>query len=391
MGDRETLTGSMDARDHAKRASEEELFVCVVWSPDESARGRMTRLDRCLVLGRQPGDGVDLVVRDGAISRQHVSFAPERGWVAVRDLGSRNGTFLDGARGAQWIREPPCLVRAGDTVLEVRRDVTGEDEEGPLLGRSSAMRTLRAEVRRIARSPLSVLLLGETGAGKELAAREIHEQSGRAGRFVAVNVAAISSTLFEAFFFGHERGAFTGAAQARPGGFEAATGGTLFLDEIAELPIELQPKLLRVLETREYTAVGSTEVRTSDARIVAATNAELESEVRAGTFREDLYARLAGGVVRVPPLRARRADVPGLARHFFASADPPIDPDWTPGFVEALLLHGWPMNVRELRTVVQRLALAGTASLERQHLEAQIGRPRAPDEDDSIAMSSSGS
>jgi len=234
----------------------------------------------------------------------------------------------------------------------------GGDARGPRLvhGPESPIAELVRTCRRIARSDATVLLTGETGTGKEVFARFIHEESGRAGKaLVPVNCGAIPEALLESELFGHVRGAFTGAVAARRGRVAAAHGGTLFLDEIGELPLSLQVKLLRVLQERTYEPVGSTEPVPADFRLVAATNRDLAAEVAAGRFRRDLYYRLLVCPVEVPPLRARGADVIQLFRHFWAARGDtrPVDP----AVIDALAGYDWPGNVRELENLVERVAV----------------------------------
>jgi two-component system, NtrC family, nitrogen regulation response regulator GlnG len=234
-----------------------------------------------------------------------------------------------------------------------------------LIGRSSAMVEVYKEIGRVARTEMTVLLMGESGTGKELVARAIHANSVRSrGPFVTVNMAAIPRDLIESELYGHERGSFTGAVDRRPGKFELASGGTLFLDEIGEMPIELQAKLLRVLQEREIDRVGGTRPLPVDVRIVAATNADLARSVEEGRFRRDLYYRLAVVPIRLPPLREREGDVILLARHFMAKYGEQLKgrPLALAKDAEPILLgHSWPGNVRELQNVIQRalLKLAG--------------------------------
>jgi two-component system, NtrC family, nitrogen regulation response regulator GlnG len=230
-----------------------------------------------------------------------------------------------------------------------------------LIGRSSAMVEVYKEIGRVARTEMTVLLMGESGTGKELVARAVHANSARArGPFITVNMAAIPRDLIESELYGHEKGSFTGAIERRPGKFELASGGTLFLDEIGEMPIELQAKLLRVLQEREIDRVGGTKPLPVDVRIVTATNADLARSVEEGRFRRDLYYRLAVVPIRLPPLRERERDVVLLARHFVAKYGEQLKgrpvalaPDAEP----FLLGHPWPGNVRELQNVVQRALL----------------------------------
>lgn len=225
------------------------------------------------------------------------------------------------------------------------------------LGVAPAMRGLEAQLLKAARADLPVLLSGETGSGKEVAARVLHDASARAAApFVAINCAAIARDLAESLLFGHEKGAFTGAVARRQGVAEEAAGGTLFLDEIAELPLDLQAKLLRLVEAREFRPLGAKADLPFRARIVAATHADLAARVRAGAFREDLYFRLNVIALAVPPLRARTEDIVALARGFLPAAP---RRDFTPDAIEALLAHDWPGNVRELRNRVERAAALG--------------------------------
>ena len=250
------------------------------------------------------------------------------------------------------------------------RPAPREDAEAPaqpfaladmLIGRSPAMVEVYKEIGRVARTEMTVLLMGESGTGKELVARAIHVNSARArGPFVTVNMAAIPRDLMESELYGHEKGSFTGAVERRPGKFELASGGTLFLDEIGEMPIELQAKLLRVLQEREVDRVGGSRPMPVDVRIVAATNADLARSVEEGRFRRDLYYRLAVVPIRLPPLREREADVVLLARHYLAKYGEQfrgralsLGKDAEP----LLLAHPWPGNVRELQNVIQRALL----------------------------------
>jgi DNA-binding NtrC family response regulator len=232
---------------------------------------------------------------------------------------------------------------------EVSRLARGDGSVPGLVGASRAMREVTGLVARVAPSPLPVLVTGESGTGKELVARAVHRASGL-GPFVAVNCAALPNDLLESELFGHERGAFSGAVKDKPGLFEAADGGVLFLDEIGDLPLPLQPKLLRALESGEIRRVGSTSSRTVKTRVVAATNKDLDVEVREGRFREDLYWRLNVLTIHVPALRQRPADIPLLVEHFAAGVAV------TPEAMARLVAHPWPGNVRELRNTLERAA-----------------------------------
>jgi DNA-binding NtrC family response regulator len=234
-------------------------------------------------------------------------------------------------------------------------------DSGDIIGQSGACRRIISQIEIVAPTDASVLILGETGTGKELIAREIHQRSQRKEKpLVSVNCTSIPKELFESEFFGHVKGAFTSAVKDRIGRFEAAAGGTLFLDEVGEIPLELQGKLLRVLQERTYERVGDTRSRIADVRIVAATNRDLMKEVAAGRFREDLYYRLNVFPIKVPPLRDRKEDIPELASHFIETVVKEIKcprPRLTRAGIETLLNYDWPGNIRELNNVIQRAAI----------------------------------
>jgi len=267
------------------------------------------------------------------------------------DEGEAAGSAPHGGGGSEDRIDPSAEPRR-------YRDVALPDT---LVGRSSAMVEVYKEVGRVARTEMTVLLMGESGTGKELVARAIHANSSRAkGPFITVNMAAIPRDLIESELYGHEKGSFTGAVERRPGKFELASGGTLFLDEIGEMPIELQAKLLRVLQEREVDRVGGNRPMPVDVRIVAATNADLSRTVEEGRFRRDLYYRLAVVPIRLPPLREREGDVVLLARHFIARYGEQLKGRATSLSKDAeplLMAHPWPGNVRELQNVIQRVLL----------------------------------
>jgi two-component system response regulator AtoC len=311
-----------------------------------------------------------IVLDDFAVSRRHAVFhgGPP---AEIEDLGSSNGTYVtpvsaraaSGATGDQKrLSGKRMALAAGDTVsiggaLAVVREARAADAQC-VVG-DPAMVALYEQAARAARAALPILLVGETGVGKDVLARFIHQASPRKDKpFLALNCAAISEGLFESELFGHERGAFTGAQQAREGLFEAAHGGTLFLDEIGELPLATQAKLLRALESGEITRVGSTKPRRVDVRFVAATNADLEKAANNGAFRKDLYFRVNGLTLAIPPLRARRGEIADLARRFMEDASRrmnlPYRAEFAPAALEALSAHDWPGNIRELRNVVER-------------------------------------
>ena len=307
----------------------------------------------------------DIRLSDTTVSRLHAEIVRGRDGTILRDLGSTNGTFVGAVRVKEVYLAPDTRFRVGNTHLifspadEIIDVVPSQSDrfEG-LVGRGLAMREVFGILERVAPTELTVLVTGETGTGKELVSRAIHNRSRRGGRpFVVFDCGAAPETLVESELFGHERGAFTGAIAQREGLFEVADTGTIFIDEIGELPLELQPKLLRVLEQREVRRVGSTKVRHVDVRVVAATNRNLEEAVAAGEFRRDLYFRLKVVEFFVPPLRKRPEDIELLARHFlkrFAAETGRKVRDFTPAAVEAMLSYHWPGNIRELRNCIER-------------------------------------
>ncbi len=304
----------------------------------------------------------DLVVDDPTISRFHCSIQRESGAWRIVDTGSTNGTRVDGVRILSAELEGQAVLTIGDSRLRIRPD-RGESASlpvvtafGSLVGTSAAMQRLFATLERVAAADIDALIHGESGTGKELVATEIVQRSARAqGPLVVVDCGSISPALVESELFGHVRGAFTGADRDREGAFEAADGGTVFLDEIGELPLELQPKLLRALEQREVRRVGTSRARRVDVRVIAATHRELEREVNRGRFRDDLFYRLAKVNVRVPPLRDRLEDLPLLVDSFLAAFGRRDGGRlFSPDVIEQMMQHDWPGNVRELRNYVER-------------------------------------
>ncbi len=309
----------------------------------------------------------DVVIQDPAVSRFHCELRLEQNRIRLHDLDSTNGTLLDGVPIAIGIVRDGSLLQVGRSTLRVQIGdamhvpVSPRSEFGRLVGTSWAMRALFAVLERAAQSDATVLVEGESGTGKELVARSLHEASRRASRPLAViDCGALPGALLESELFGHAAGAFTGAVESRVGAFEAANGGTVLLDEIGELPLELQPKLLRVLEAREVRPLGSTSTRKIDVRIIAATNRDLRSEVNAGRFRPDLYFRLAVVRVTTPPLRTRPEDLPALVDRIVAGLELPPERAARlrePVFIASLGRHAWTGNVRELRNYLERTAI----------------------------------
>lgn len=280
-------------------------------------------------------------------------FVRDRHWW-VRDLGSKNGTFVDEVRVMEAELTGAATLRIGDQ--RVGLEAPADDLSAELLiGDSLAMRRLRATLQRVAPNAAPVLLLGESGTGKELLAHALHSLSRRSGPFIAVNCGALTGTLFESELFGHARGAYTGAADDRPGAFASAAGGTLFLDEIGELPLPLQPKLLRALEGNQVRALGNDATRVLDVRVIAATHHSLEAAVNAGAFRADLYHRLSVLTITAPPLRDRGDDIDVLSDHFLSTlAAPERRYTLTDDARAALRRHPFTGNVRELKNALMR-------------------------------------
>ena len=257
-----------------------------------------------------------------------------------------------------------------------------------IVGSSRALRSVLQQVDDVASTDVTVLITGESGTGKELLAEELHRRSRRRARpFVKINCSAIPREVFESEFFGHARGAFTGAIRDRQGRFECADGGTIFLDEIGELPCDLQPKLLRVLQEGEYQRVGEDTTRTVDVRVVAATNQDLAAEVQARRFRQDLFYRLSVFPLELPPLRERKGDIAALASHAVAAVSrrlrmqaPPLATE----DLERLQRHDWPGNVRELQNVIERAVILSRGERLRLDLALPEARVAPPDDDETV-------
>ncbi|HLL81741.1 MAG TPA: sigma 54-interacting transcriptional regulator, partial [Longimicrobium sp.] len=323
-------------------------------------------------------EGCDLVLSaDSAVSRQHLSVELMAGGVRVRDLGSRNGTTYLGAKIEEARVPVGGSVRVGRTVLRFTpvtqpAPVSVREQLHYLIGRSLGMQRLFALLEKLGPQESTVLIRGETGSGKDAVARTLHALSPRAqGPFVVFDCGAVNANLIESELFGHAKGAYTGADRTRAGAIESAHGGTLFLDEIGELPLELQPKLLRVLEAREFRRVGEDVPRKANVRVVSATHRDLEAFASAGKFRSDLYYRLAVAILEVPPLRNRPEDIPLLAAHF-AKQCTGVDVQLAPATLAALQCDPWPGNVRELRNAVERAVTLGSLA------DAPSDQPNSP-------------
>ena len=320
-----------------------------------------------VTMGSQPDN--DLVLSDDTVSRNHCRLYQEGSAYVLRDLDSTNGSFINKVRIKEAYLKPGCTIELGNSRLqfhsfdeEVQIRPSTEERFGGIIGTNVQMRKIFGILEKIGPTDTTVVIEGETGTGKEVVAKTVHETSLRKDKpYVIFDCSAVPANLIESELFGHEKGSFTGAIMARQGLFEMANGGTIFLDELGELSPELQPKLLRVLETREVRRVGSTRPMRVDVRVIAATNRRLEEEVRAGRFREDLYYRLSVVRLFLPPLRERREDIALLAQHFLYTGRFNKDMDGNHRLkginrdvLAALRAYDWPGNVRELLNVIER-------------------------------------
>lgn len=342
------------------------LVLRVLEGPDA---GRVKAFEETpVVIGSS--DEADLVLADQGVSRRHVELRETAEGVLLRDLGSTNGTYLGGARIEKALLLEDTEVRIGEARLAIE---LGSDPRvallgssvghgGHLVGESRAFQQFRAALRAAGPARAGVLLLGESGTGKERAAEELHAHSGRGGSLVVFDCSTVDRAMLRSDLFGHTKGAFTGASADRQGAVQAAHQGTLFLDEVGELPEDLQAHLLRVLESRQVQPLGSDQKRPVDVRVVAATHRDLGAMVQEGSFRRDLFHRLAVVVLRVPPLRERIDDL----RHLVAAMNHQLGTEvvFSPAAWRALEAHSWPGNVRELRNVVERVSVvaAGRAA-----------------------------
>lgn len=315
----------------------------------------------------------DFVLDDETVSRFHCEIMREPRGFLLRDKKSTNGTLLDGAEVREAFLRPGAIVTVGKVELKVRTyservEVLPSENHffGDAVGESLPMRELFGLLERLAPSDVSVLLGGETGTGKDTLARAIHSESRRAkAPFIIVDCASVVPSLIESELFGHEKGSFSGATERRTGAFELAHGGTLFLDEVGELPLDLQPKLLRVLEQRSLRRVGGNREIKVDIRVVAASKRNLLADVERGKFREDLYFRLAAAPVTVPPVRERRSDIALLAETILVRICKKSGSDaltMEAAALSALAEHDWPGNVRELHNAIERAAILARSS-----------------------------
>lgn len=390
------MTGTTLRRGYNRGERSVHPVLRVVCTPDTELLGATFPLNGEFYLFGRSRDA-EHRLRDGRMSRAHARIQPSNDTrYTVEDLDTTNGTFLDGRRVRGRRPLEGTVLSMGDTLMVVDRPpdrdlLPAAPEIDPssvrsIYGLSLATSALRASVATVGPQPGAVLLLGPTGVGKEVTADAIHQASRREGAFVAVNCAAVPETLAESAFFGYYKGAFSGADKDQKGHFQASSGGTLFLDEVGEMPLPLQAKLLRVLETQVVQPVGHGPPEKVDVRVVSATNADLKST----DFRPDLLARLSEWELRIPPLMERKADILELWRVFLERGPSGRSTRGaTAEFCEALLLHDWPMNARELRNLARRLdGLVGSAAeFQLQDLPSVMQAPLMPRFEDGSAPS----
>ncbi len=350
------------------RATSARLRRCRVEVVSGADAGLVRDIEASVIrIGARRGNDVQLT--DSKVSGLHCEIRLDDRGYRLRDLDSTNGTFVSGLRINDVYIQPGTQIAIGGTRMKfeplgdsVEVELSDTDRFGSMIGRSVKMRELFARLEKLAKSDATVLVTGETGAGKELVAEALHDHSPRKdGPFVVLDCGSIPPNLIESELFGHERGAFTGATSSYAGAFERAHRGTVFLDEIGELPLAMQPKLLRVLERKEVRRVGGSTTIEVDLRIVAATNRDLGVEVNRGRFREDLYYRLAVARVHVPPLRERKDDLPLLIEHILETTPGGETASIAQETIDLMMKHDWPGNVRELRNVIERAVLLAEA------------------------------
>lgn len=326
-----------------------------------SGKGQSVEITPPLAIGSRPDS--DLRLEDPTVSRKHAEILRTAEGFLLQDVGSTNGTFLNGVKVDRAYLRDGAVITVGETsmVFATGREggLRGSREPavfGQMVAVSEPMLKAFALLEGLAASSITVLIEGETGTGKELAARAVHDRSPRAkGPFVIFDCSTVPSQLMESELFGHTKGAFTGASEARPGAVEEAEGGTLFLDEVGELPMDLQPKLLRLLDLKEFKRVGTSDRKTADVRFVAATNVDLEKQTRKDLFRRDLYFRISAARVTLLPLRERTEDIPVLARYFLETINQEQGKNLAlrKDALGALSKHQWPGNIRELKNLLE--------------------------------------
>ncbi|MFH1831159.1 MAG: sigma 54-interacting transcriptional regulator [Pseudomonadota bacterium] len=360
------------------------LRKCLLVVSEGAGRGNKITLDKNLIKVGKRGTN-DLILTDKAVSRNHFEIEYQADSFLLRDLGSTNGTYLNGSRVKEAYLAPGDIIKVGNSTLEfmafdekVQIEPSEREEFGDMVGKSRKMRQIFSILEKISPTQATVIIEGATGTGKDLVAHAIHEHSHRKQKpFVVFDCSAVAPNLIESELFGHEKGSFTGAVKSRAGVFEAAMGGTVFLDEIGELTSDLQPKLLRTLEQREIRRVGSNTSAKIDVRVICATNKNLRKEVEEGRFRQDLYYRLSVVKVSLPPLHERPEDIPLIVERFLSRGRYNVLPDGSfkvrrveDDALKFLGRYDWPGNVRELSNVIERaVSFVEGDTISKSHLD----------------------
>jgi len=355
-----------------------KMSILVSKGPDAGRRVSVEN-ERFLV-GKD--DACDLAIADPTVSRKHFEILKKGDSFLIRDLDSTNGTVLNGTRIREAFLSPSSRISMGNVemifqaVYETPDSETDSSEKfGSLKAASSSMKSIFGMLRKAAGKGTTVLLRGETGTGKSVIAKAIHEEGNRkGGPFVVFDCASVAPTLIESELFGARKGAFTGAFKSRPGACEQANGGTLFLDEIGDLPLELQSRLLRVIEEREVRRLGAIKAVELDMNVIAASRFDLQKAADDGLFRRDLYYRIAVMDMEIPPLRERKEDIPLLCNHFLMDSHGPAAWDrLAPALREELQQYGWPGNIRELRNVLERIQCTGQEAFQGEKASNEAG------------------
>ena len=363
--------------------------LVVLEGPDKNKK--ITLNKNLTAIGKRENN--DLVLADKTVSRNHLEIEYTSDSFLLKDMGSTNGTYLNGSKVKEAYLAPGDTIKAGNTLLEfvafdekISIEPSAKESFGGMAGKSRKMRQIFAIIEKIAPTHATVIIEGETGTGKDLVARAIHEHSTRrAHPYMVFDCSGVAPNLIESELFGHEKGAFTGAIRSRAGVFEAAKGGTVFLDEIGELTLDLQPKLLRALESREIRRVGANNPTRIDVRVVSATNRNLKKEIEAGRFREDLYYRMSVVKILLPPLRERAEDIPLIIQKLLAEGKFNMTPTGVKvtkvddDALKLLMRYPWPGNVRELANVMERAVVLGEGPrIDLADLPARIALVRPP-------------
>ncbi|MDO8494254.1 MAG: sigma 54-interacting transcriptional regulator [Deltaproteobacteria bacterium] len=396
----ESKTDILKLEEEPSTISLRKCQLVVLEGPNKSKK--ITLNKNKFAIGKK--DTNDLVLNDKTVSRNHLEIIYSSDSFLLKDLSSTNGTYLNGSKVKEAYLEPGDTIKVGNSLLEfvafnegVSVEPSSKEIFGAMVGKSRKMRQIFAILEKIATSHATVIIEGETGTGKDLVARAIHEHSTRRlSPYLVFDCSGVAPNLIESELFGHEKGAFTGAVRSRPGVFEAAKGGTVFLDEIGELTLDLQPKLLRALESREVRRVGANTATRIDVRVVSATNRNLKKEIEEGRFREDLYYRMSVVKISLPPLRDRTEDIPIIVERLLSNGKFNMTPTGlkvTKVDDDALKLlqrYPWPGNVRELSNVIERACtFVEGNTIARSHLEfifAELGEDEEQEHTDRMKI-----